>query len=56
MYAIRSYYDYHADLDNSNLQMVEEKNVETDIFYHDQLHLEPNTLQLITLKVADNNR
>ncbi|MGW8317381.1 MAG: hypothetical protein ACWGNV_17425, partial [Bacteroidales bacterium] len=48
--------NYHADLENCNLQMVEEKNVETDTFYHDQLHLEPNSLQLIILKVADNNR
>ncbi len=48
--------NYHAGLENCNLQMIEEKAVETDTFYHDSLHLEPNTLQLVTLEVANSNR
>ncbi len=48
--------NYHAGLENSNLQMVEEKTAETDTSYHILLHLEPNTLQLITLEAADSSR
>ena len=45
--------NYHANLENCNLQMVEEKTIETDTFYQTFLHLEPNTLQLITLEAAE---
>ncbi len=42
--------NYHADLVNCNLQMVEEKTVKTDLVFESALHFEPNTLQLIVLE------
>lgn len=41
--------NYHADLENCNLQKVEEKMVKTNADFQLALHLEPNTLQLIVL-------
>ncbi|MDX8341158.1 hypothetical protein SLH46_18310 [Draconibacterium sp. IB214405] len=47
--------NYHADLENCNLQLVEEKTVKVDAVFQSALHFEPNTLQLIVLEPAETN-
>ncbi|WP_340112946.1 GH39 family glycosyl hydrolase [Maribellus mangrovi] len=47
--------NYHTDLENCNLQMVEEKTIKTDDVFKSTLHFEPNTLQLIVLEPAETN-
>ena len=42
--------NYHADLENCNLQKVEEKIVKADSVFQSTSHFEPNTLQLIVLE------
>ncbi len=41
--------NYHAGLENCNLQRAEEKKVEIEADYQVSLHFEPNTLQLILI-------
>jgi len=43
--------NYHSDLENCNLQIVEEKSVKPTGEYETSLHLEPNTLQLIVFEL-----
>jgi len=43
--------NYHANLENCNLQMVEEERVKLSDVYETSLHLEPNTLQLIVFEL-----
>lgn len=43
--------NYHADLENCNLQMVDEKTVTANKVYQTTLHLDPNTLQLFVLEL-----
>lgn len=42
--------NYHVDLENCNLQLVDTQVVKQADYYNTSLHLEPNTLQLILLE------
>lgn len=43
--------NYHADLENCNLQIVDEKTIVANEAYQTTLHFDPNTLQLIVLEL-----
>lgn len=45
--------NYHANLENCNLQMVEEKTILLEGNFNTNLNLEPNTLQLFVLEPID---